>query len=375
MRDIPGLDLESLLSRASSVATGFLMDRSGLILTTHRIGDAADRIRVDFPGGIVREGRLVGYDNYFQVGVVRVDPPEGIEPLVLRDEEALPVGSLGVFVGNSFGGSANLTLAIVSGSGKQALPGAGAYDNFLVLNAPIMPGDAGGPFLDPEGRVLGMAVGSHGGGIQLVGSGGAGSIRFRNLPDISGRGLAIPSADLKFAVEQIRVHGRVPASWMGLSVKPGTVEVGEVVPDSPAAAAGIRIGDVLQTLSGKPVTNSRQLLFRLLRAPIGVPAPVTFLRGEEGMECECIFEDALKALEEALPGVKVDPAMGIRISMATGAAAEAGLTEGDVILAVNGMRVTSVAGVLRALRGGAEKKIVILVGRDRGVVNIELVRQ
>ena len=374
VKDLPGLDLDALLAQSSSVATGFLMDRSGLILTTQRVGEAADRIRVDFPGGAIREGEVVGYDHYFQVGLVRVDPPEGVEPLLLSDEEAVPVGSLVVFVGNSFGGSPNLSLSIVSGSGKQAAPGEGAYDNFLVMNTPVMPGDAGGPFLDSRGRVVGMAVGLHGGSIQIVGSGGPGRFRLQSMTDMTGRGLAIPAADLAFAVEQIRDHGRVPASWMGVRVKAGTVEVGEIVPGSPAEVAGIQVGDVLMTLCGKPVTDSRQLLFRLLRAPVGRPAPITFLRGEERMERECVLEDALTALEEALPGIKVDPAGGIRISEATGVAAETGFAAGDLILAVNGIRVTSVAGVLRALRAGADGKITIVVGRDRKIVRVELPR-
>ncbi|MHC4473843.1 MAG: S1C family serine protease, partial [Planctomycetota bacterium] len=263
--DLPNF-LDALLERSGTVGTGFVVSKDGLVVTTHRVARRAETARIEFSNGIVRDGQVLGSDPFFQVALVRVEPVEGIEPLTLSTAENLPDGSLGVFVGNSFG-TRNISLGVVARAGRQ--PGVGGYDNYLVMNAPIHPGDEGGPLVGPEGEVVAMGAGRHSGAAVVTMGAGGGSVRLKGLGGSPGIGLLVPSADLRFAIHEIEEHGRVRHGKLGVHLRPGALEISEVRPDTPAEKSGLKRGDVILRVNDRKLVTDADLRFTLRRISVG----------------------------------------------------------------------------------------------------------
>jgi S1-C subfamily serine protease len=279
---------EALLKKSLSVGTGFLAFGEGLVLTTHQNVDGVSSVRVTLSDGRMREGTVVGSDPFFKIGIVRIEPVDGVKPLEFSREADPCPGSLAVLVGNTFGASANLSLSILAGSGKRTHP-FDPYDNYVVMNSPVLPGDAGGPLLGPGGKVLGMAVGTFSGGamqVVMTGSGQRVQVRGLSAPNV-GIGLAVPASDLKFAVREILKHGRVREGLLGVRFREGTLEVANVRAMTPAAQAGVSPGDVVLSMNEAPLRTDREFGFRLRRVSVGANFRLLVRRGEERVPLTC----------------------------------------------------------------------------------------
>lgn len=366
-----------ILRLASTVGTGFLISEAGHILTTDRLVAGSSGVRVYFPGGPIREATVLGTDSFFKVALLKVEPVEGVVPLEFAEETENPIGSLGVLVGNSFGVSTNLSLSILTGA-RKSIGMFDAYDNYLVVNTPILPGNTGGPLLDPEGKVIGMGIAAYLGGathISVAGKGGPVVAGLPGLTGSAGMGLVVPAEDLRHAVDEIESYGRVRSGRLGVTVKPATLEVIEVLPGTPASKAGLQIGDVFASIAGRRIHDDAQFRFALRRLVVGKRLSVGVRRGEDEITVSCTLQDVTEQLRAVLSGLEVAATGHLFVRSVEPRRAEEGLQVGDLILRVDGQFVSGGPSLLRVLGDSdASKPIAITVLRGRKTVKISLER-
>ncbi len=371
---IEELRAQGFFSDGAAVGTGFLVSAEGTVLTDARIVSGASRVRVRFSDGQDREAVVLGSDPFFQVGVLRVKPPEGAAPLALAEGGPPPVGALGVFVGNSWGISANLSLGLVTGNRRTPGPDPSAYDNYVVMNATVLPGDNGGPLLAPDGTVLGMGVDSYSGGaVRIVAPlpGAGGEFGIRPLSSPGGMGLVVPAADLRYALSEIERYGRVRSARIGIRVTPGEVRVRQVLDDTPAAAAGLVAGDLLTSFDGQAVATDTDFRYLIRRTPVGRSVTLLVRRGEGEVRLNVDLAEALPDVVGLVPYLSDDPGGRVLVGEVGERYRAAGILPGDAVVAVNGIRVNTTKDVaqalgifsetgfvtLRLLRAGAETEI------------------
>jgi putative serine protease PepD len=224
--------------------TGFVIDRDGTLVTNaHVVGDA-DSVDVQFADDSTATAAVTGVDRSSDLGVLRVDTGDTgpLHALELADSDGVRTGQLAVAIGSPFGLPQTATAGIVSGTGRHIqAPDGFQIDRVIQTDAPINPGNSGGPLLDAGGRVIG--VNSQ---IQTSGSGG-------NV----GIGFAVPSNTVRDVVPRLERGETIRRPYLGVSTTlgpAGAVVVGQVTPGGPAAAAGLRPGDVIRTVGGQRVS-------------------------------------------------------------------------------------------------------------------------
>lgn len=257
----------------TSLGSGFFISADGVIVTNHHVIAGAEEITVRTSTGRDYTAEIVGSDEPTDIAVLRVRG--GPFPFVTFEERSnVRVGDWVIAVGNPFGLDGTATAGIVSAIGRRDA-GASAYVDYLQIDAPINRGNSGGPAFDLYGNVIGVN-----------------SAIFSPTGGNVGIGFAIPAPIASRVVEQILRDGRVTRGWIGVSIQPldddiaaslGLNEargalVASVVPDGPAARAGIQQGDVILTLDGHQISDSRDLTQRVGATPVGQAARVEILR-------------------------------------------------------------------------------------------------
>ena len=273
--------------------SGVVVDQRGYVLTNDHVvapasGYPARAISVRFSDGTVREGRVLGTDRGNDLALVQVDLPSGVAVAPLGDSDKVQVGETAIAIGSPFGLEGTVTQGIISAVQRTWAPGNGrARRGLLQTDAPINPGNSGGPLLNAAGEVIGINT--------MIESPVRGSV---------GVGFAVPINSAKRVMPQLEAGARLEPVWLGvsgqdldatiardqgLSVQSGVLLVA-VVPDSPAARAGLRGGqganeriprggDVITGLDGQPIGNSRQLTEALASHKPGDTVQLTIVRG------------------------------------------------------------------------------------------------
>ncbi len=372
-----------------SAGSGFIIDKSGLIVTNNHVIDASKKITVKLPDGRSFTAKLIGTDPATDIALIKVTSATPLPTVEFGDDRALRVGDWVVAVGNPFGLSNSVTAGIVSSIGRDI--GAGNYNDFIQIDAPINRGNSGGPTFDLRGQVIGMN--------SMIFSPSGGSV---------GIGFAIPASTIHDVLEQLQAHGRVARGWLGVEIQSVTPEiasslglkepkgaiVANIVPGSPAAKAGFEQGDIVTAVNGKAIVDSRDLTRRVATVAAGATADFAVVRqgapktikvvigakpdekvaantpaapsslpatgSAMGLGLTSVTPDARKTynLADGISGVvitKVDPASD---------AADKGLQPGDVVMKI-GSRVVKTpqdvqAGVAEAQKGG-RKSVLLLV--------------
>jgi S1-C subfamily serine protease len=229
---------------SESTGSGFVIDEEGLILTNAHVVEAATEIQVTFSDSHTVSATPVGKDVDTDLALLRV-PSEGedLQPLDLGDSSTVQVGDPTVAIGNPFGLERTLTTGVVSALQRRlTAPSGFAIDDVIQTDAALNPGNSGGPLLDADGRVIGINS-----QIATGGAGGSGGS--------VGIGFAVPVNTAKAVIPQLETAGHVERAYLGIqgATAPDGVHVEDVQDDSPAAAAGVREGDTLERLGGKPV--------------------------------------------------------------------------------------------------------------------------
>ncbi|EIC23504.1 Do family serine endopeptidase [Thiorhodovibrio frisius] len=258
--------------------SGFIIDPAGLIVTNNHVVQGADRIRVTLNNGDEYPAQLLGRDPKTDLALIKIDAPAPLTAVQLGSAEGARVGDWVLAVGNPFGLGGSVSAGIISARGRDI--NSGPYDDYLQIDAPINRGNSGGPLFDASGRVIGVntAIFSPSGG---------------NI----GIGFAIPAETVADIVTELRTKGRVDRGWLGVQIQPVTDEVAsslglserqgvlvtEVLPEGPAAAAGLRDGDIILRVDGQVMQDYRDLTRLIASLDAGSQVQIALIRGGQGL--------------------------------------------------------------------------------------------
>ncbi|HEU4439404.1 MAG TPA: DegQ family serine endoprotease, partial [Methylomirabilota bacterium] len=375
-----------------SLGSGFIVNPDGYIVTNNHVVDGASQIRVKMDDGRELSGKLVGRDPKTDLALLKVEAT-GLPVIPFGDSAELRVGEPVMAIGNPFGLEQTVTTGIVSATGRVI--GQGPYDDFIQTDASINPGNSGGPLINSRGQVVGIN--------NAIFSQSGGSV---------GIGFAIPINQVKPVVTQLAATGKVTRGWLGVTIQPLTPElakgfqmsenagalVASVQPDSPAARAGVKTGDVITQFDGKKVAHSSDLPRLVADTPVGRKVGLTVIRdgkpvtldvtvaqmqepgqqvasasGEEGkralgLTVESITPEQAKQLQ--LHGSRGVLVRGVR----SGSPAEnAGIRPGDVITEVDHQAVPDVAHLEQVLdKHPKGAPIVVMINRDGSSLYVAL---
>ncbi|HEX4326680.1 MAG TPA: Do family serine endopeptidase, partial [Burkholderiales bacterium] len=259
--------------RASSLGSGVIVSSEGYVLTNHHVIESADEIEVLLSDGRRASGKIVGSDPETDLAVVKVDL-KGLPSIVFGRPESARVGDVVLAIGNPFGVGQTVTMGIVSAMGRSHL-GINTFENFIQTDAAINPGNSGGALVDTQGNLLGVNT--------AIYSRSGGSL---------GIGFAIPANMAKSIMEQIIATGGVTRGWIGVEIQEITPDLAEsfklpknqgaiiagVMKGGPADKGGMKPGDVLMEIEGKPVSDSSDMLNVIAQLAPGRAAKMKILR-------------------------------------------------------------------------------------------------
>lgn len=360
--------------------SGFVVAADGLILTNAHVVKDAQQVTVLLADRREFTARVLGSDAATDIAVLRI-PVQGLQPVRLGDPSQLQVGDPVLAIGAPYGLAQTATAGIVSATGRS-LPGDGAVP-FIQTDAAVNPGNSGGPLFDAAGNVVGInaQIYSRTGGFQGVSFAIPVDVAMRVSRQIVATGQA-QHARLGVTVQDLT---QPLADSFGLA-RPDGALVSQVAPGSPAAAAGLQPGDVIQKIDGQPTVQAGALSARIAQ---GVPGerialgiwrqgkaldlPVTLGRADDGAATLQAAASADEAAGGARLGLALRPLQpqeraqarldhGLLVQDARGAAARAGVAAGDVVLAINGQPVDSVE-VLKKVLAASPKRVALLVWR------------
>ncbi len=374
---------------SQSLGSGFIISEDGYILTNHHVISGADEVIVRMANRKEYIAKVIGSDEASDVAVLKVDD-ENLPTLKIGDSDDLKVGEWVLAIGSPFGFDATVTAGIVSAKGRS-LP-SDNYVPFIQTDVAINPGNSGGPLFNLDGEVVGInsQIYSRSGGFM-------------------GLSFAIPIEMAVDVANQIKETGSVARGWLGVLIQEVTRELAEsfgmenphgalvakVLEDSPAAEAGLKVGDVIVEFNGKKVMRSSGLPPLVGRAKVGKEAEVTVIRDRKrrnigvliaqlpntitqaaftpdssspeensalGMKVETLGSEVRKRLkiEAGVQVVEVDE---------SGPASDAGIQKGDVITMIDNREVESIDDfeeITDQLQSG--KSVALLVQRRAGPV-------
>jgi len=268
-----GDQLPDEAQRASSLGSGVIVSTSGYVLTNHHVVEAADEIEVGLADGKKLLAKVVGNDPETDLAVLRVNA-EDLPAISFGSSEALRVGDIVLAIGNPFGVGQTVTSGIISALGRTGL-GINTFENFIQTDAAINPGNSGGALIDANGNLIGINTAI-----------------FTRTGSSAGIGFAIPVSTAKMVLDQIVKSGAVTRGWIGVEVQEITPPMAEsfklsstrgaliagVLRGGPADKAGVKPGDVLVEVQGKPVADPAGMLNLIAALAPGQSAKVRLKR-------------------------------------------------------------------------------------------------
>jgi serine protease Do/serine protease DegQ len=347
-----------------SAGSGVIVDaKNGYVITNAHVVKDAREIQVTLKNNLRLPAKLVGADPGTDIALLRIESPNLIEAK-FGDSDALQVGDFVIAIGNPFGIGQTATSGIVSALGRSGLSMEG-YEHFIQTDAPINPGNSGGALINLKGELVGINS-------AIIGPSG-GSV---------GIGFAVPAVIARAVMDQLIRFGEVRRGRLGVAMQDVVggegAAVTEVQANSPAAEAGLRKGDVVIGLNGRPVRGAAELRARLSVVPVGETIELSVQRGGETQALKARIGEVEKASRAGgqaiaeLAGAELTDAQrqgGRReravLVTAVDAGSEAfshGLRAGDVILGVNQRRVATVQALVRALRAAGPLALNVVRG-------------
>jgi serine protease Do len=266
----------------SGIGSGFVINANGQILTNSHVVNNADTVTVSFSDGRSVEGKVLGEDPLTDVAVVQV-PVNNLPTVELASSAQVQAGQWAIAIGNPLGLEETVTVGVVSAIDRSSsdIGAAGKRVGFIQTDAAINPGNSGGPLLNARGQVIGVNTAI--------------------IQGAQGLGFAIPIDTAMRIAEQLITKGRVEHPFLGIEMVPLTPEIKQrlnnrrnsnvrieaeqgvlivrVVRGSPADRAGLRPGDVIQSVNNQPVTKAEQVQQQIERSGVGSQLPMTVQRG------------------------------------------------------------------------------------------------
>src|SRR5499426_3854668 len=361
--------------------SGFFISADGYAVTNNHVVDKADTVEITTDDGKTYSAKVIGSDPRTDIALIKVEGRNDF-PYVKLADKAPRIGDWVLAVGNPFGLGGTVTAGIVSARGRDI--GAGPYDDFIQIDAPVNKGNSGGPTFDVDGNVIGVNT--------AIFSPSGGSV---------GIGFAIPAPPVEAVVAHLKDSGNDTRGWMCVQIQPVTAEIADSLgmktaegalvtepqANSPAAKAGIMAGDVITAVNGHAVKDARDLAKQIAGLAPGSTVKLTVMRkGEEKSISVALGElpnqrEAKAATpDSANPGATDVPRLGLTVAPAgqvagsgsegvvvtdvdpNGIASDQGFKTGDVILEVAGKKVANPADVRSALSGAQKdgKKTVLM---------------
>ena len=365
----PGRSRDPMGERAPNISgsgSGLVVDPDGYIVTNnHVIGDATE-IEVRFSDKSKLIGQVIGKDPDTDLALLKVTANAPLASARFGDSTTVKVGQWVLAVGNPFGLDRTVTLGVVSGIGRENI-NLSRYENFIQTDASINPGNSGGPLFNLRGEVIGINTAI---------------INFAQ-----GIGFAIPSNMAKHVIDQLMAKGKVVRGWLGVGIQPMTPElakkfgvtegegvlVNEVFDKDPAAAAGIKPGDIIVKIDGAVVDSPNKLSRLIGGLPPGATSQIEVVRDLQHLVLTVpLTERRDTAVVASLPQAKTEVKLGLDVQDLTGALADKfklrdakgvlitkvepnslaqaeGLREGDLIKEVNRLEVATVGDFATAI--------------------------
>ncbi len=377
--------------REQGLGSGVIVSSDGYILTANHVAEGADEIKVSI-GGNKKEytARVIGTDPPTDVAVLKIDAKD-LPAITLGDSDQLEVGDIVLAIGDPFGLRQTVTMGIVSALGRGNLfLGRGdqyQYENFIQTDAPINPGNSGGALVDAEGRLVG--------------------INTAILPSGEGVGFAVPINMASRVMQHLISNGKVTRGYLGVTLQDidaglanhfnlpdqNVALVDDVMPDTPAAKAGIKSGDAIVEFDGKKIAGANDLILLVSQSAPAARSAIKLVRdGQEkslnitltelpqtgqNLNREGSVPVKSRTTADALDGVAVaDLETPVRYQLEVPAgvsgalvaaverdsnAAEAGLTRGDIILEINGQPVNNAADAVSLGRQAKGSQIYLRI--------------
>ncbi len=352
----------------TSLGSGVIVSPEGFVLTNAHVVERGARYRVQLLDGRELPARVVGTDPATDVAVLRIETKEKLPFLAAGRSDDLMIGETVIAIGNPFGLAHTVTTGVVSALHRKVGDPRRPLFDMVQTDASINPGNSGGPLVNIQGQLVGVNS-------AILGDRSAGI------------GFAIPIDRAIRVAEDLIRHGEVREGFTGISVRDEPVksdriggdrlrvQVSGVEPGSPAASAGVRKGDVVESVGDSPVESAAEYRFRVRDVPLGAPLRLGILRGKERVpvtvrSVELSAEKAEQTLqqrtglslgEEKVRGGEVVVVRSVRRGSP---AAEIGLQAGDWIREVNSLEISSMAdwrkAAVQARRAG---QLVLLVQR------------
>lgn len=375
--------------RVEGIGSGVIISPDGYILTNHHVVDGASDIRVETTDNRSFKAKLVGSDQPSDLAVLKIDA-QNLPVLTLGDSDKVRVGDIVLAVGNPLGIGQTVTSGIISAKGRATGLSDGSFEDFLQTDAPINRGNSGGALVNTNGELVGINS-------QILSPSG-GSI---------GIGFAIPSNMARVVMDQLVKTGKVRRGMIGVTIQSISADlatsmnlptsrgalVSSVQPGGPGEQAGIRRGDVIVAVNDQPISDSNNLRNQVASTAPGTPVNVALIRdgremkvrvtlaelpvttatnqsegseqesqaasGKFGLTLEPLTADmasrlGLSASDQGLVVTRLD---------ASGAAAESGIRQGDVIQEVNRQPVRTIADFNAAVQRSGAKPALMLVNR------------
>lgn len=367
------------------MGSGFIISPDGVILTNAHVVDGAKEVTVKLVDKREFKAKVIGKDDPSDVAVLKIDA-SNLPTVKIGDSSQVKVGQWVLAIGSPFGFENSVTAGIVSAT-SRSLPN-GNYVPFLQTDVAVNPGNSGGPLINLNGEVVGInsQIYSRSGGYQ-------------------GLSFAIPINVAENVENQLVHSGHVTRGRLGVTIqdvnqgladsfglkKPVGALVSSVDPSSPAAAAGLKVGDVILQMDGKDVVRSSDLPVRVAELNPGSKATLLISRKGETRDVTVIIGEAMEPTvataneangDHGRLGLAVRPLTpeerqqagvkgGLLVYEATGPAAKAGIEPGDVIMALNGKPVTSVEQ-LRSLVEKAGKHFALLIQHEDATIFVPI---
>ncbi len=379
--------------RVTALGSGFIVDPSGYVVTNNHVVEEATDINVTLSTGQEYAAKLIGTDAKTDLALLKIDAAARLPAVSFGNSDKMRVGDWVLAVGNPFGLGGTVTTGIISARGRDLRNG--PFDDFLQIDAAINQGNSGGPTFNLAGEVVGINT--------AIASPNGGSV---------GIGFAIPSNLAKPVIAQLESHGSVERGWLGVGIQPVTPEIAAVVglgkpmgalvsqvePNSPAAKADLRKGDVIIGFNGQTVENLHDLTRLVADTPAGRRADLVVWRDKSKATLHVEIakqkpdqEAATEAPASAnADGTDVKP-LGATLAAITpetrqemdipdnvngvvitdvdsdGSAADEGLRPGDIIEQVGQKQVhtpAEVGAILSAALAAKQDAVLLLVNRE-----------
>ena len=364
-----------------SLGSGFIISGDGYVLTNYHVVKDADETIVRLSDRRELKAEVVGVDQRSDIALLRIDAT-GLPVVNIGKSSALEVGEWVLAIGSPFGFDHSATAGIVSAKGRS-LPREN-YVPFIQTDVAINPGNSGGPLFNQDGEVVGVN-----------------SQIYSRTGGYMGLSFAIPIEVAMDVADQLKTKGRVSRGWLGVLIQDVTLDLAEsfgmkqprgalvakVLPDSPALAAGVKVGDVIITFDGKEVISSANLPPIVGSSGVGVKIPVEVIRNGRKQVLKVqlgeLPDEGVVARADK-PALEQSSRLGISVvdlndeqraeleidhgvlvhNVATSAASRAGIRKGDIILSIDNKPVQDREQFLKLANGlPAGKSVALLVQR------------